>query len=89
MTRSYRPVRATPGQAGQAARAGSDGFQRKFDAGIMPMKEVMTRYTTVVHAPTGSVRETARRLGVDRSQIAGRLDEELLAQLVAEGEGEK
>ena len=80
MSRCYRPAYGSA----PAPRAASDDFHRKFDAGELTVDEIVGRYATVIHAQTGSHRETARRLGIGRQQVAGKLDQELLARLLAE-----
>ena len=84
MSGRYRPAQASAAPATAAAAGqGSDDFQRRFDAGALSAEEVLRRYVTVVHAQTGSQRETARRLGIDRAQIAAKIDAPLLARLLA------
>ncbi len=43
---------------------------------------MLARYMNVVRAKTGSVREAARRLKVDRRALAARLDPELVERLM-------
>jgi hypothetical protein len=44
---------------------------------------------TLVHAQTGSYRETAKRTGLTRRTLAEKIDHALLATLIKEGAGKK
>ena len=79
MSRAYKPAEElTPAQADAE-------FFRKFTEGSLPLAEVVSRYATIVHAQTGTLRETARRLGVDRQHVAEKIDQELLTRLTRRG----
>jgi DNA-binding NtrC family response regulator len=60
-----------------------DRFARDFREGLLTAAQVMAYYTTVVRSKSGSVRETARRLELDRRIVTENIDDALLAQLIA------
>ena len=86
MCQVYRPDRK-----GKAPYTDPE-LHRKLDAGELTAEEVLRYYLTRVHAQTGSLRETARRSGLDRRTVMRKIDQELLARLKLEergGEGEE
>src|SRR6185437_12968194 len=72
--RSYRPI--------ELAREEDEDIARLINEGQLPAEDVLARYVNVVKAKSGSVREAARRLGIDRRAVSARLDPELLERLV-------
>ena len=76
--RDYRPAGQASAEIGARARLGA-----AVAAGRMSFDEVFDAYCTLVYAQTGSFKEAARRLGIDRRTVKARLDEKLLAELNA------
>jgi DNA-binding NtrC family response regulator len=71
----YRPRRAAA--AGDPRRAFADAVVR----GALDADQLLRRYVTLVYAETGSVSETARRLGLDRTTARLKVDRAWLAAL--------
>ena len=76
---SYRPLDL-------AGELGED-IAHDVNEGNVSEEELLARYTNKVHAKTGSVRETARRLGIDRRTVAARVDHALAAKLARRRSG--
>ncbi len=71
----YRPAARIPAENPRQALA------EEILSSRLSAEEVLTRYCTLVYAETGSYRESARRIGLDRRTVKARVDEELLAKL--------
>jgi len=56
-------------------------------AGRLSAEELLRRYVTIVYSRTGSYEETARRLGLDRRTVKGKVDAGLLGRLRSGGGG--
>jgi transcriptional regulator with AAA-type ATPase domain len=76
--RGYRPAAAAPNEPGVRERIGA-----AVAAGRMTFDEVFDAYCTLVYAQTGSFKEAARRMGIDRRTVKARLNAKLLAELNA------
>jgi DNA-binding NtrC family response regulator len=83
MSNAYRPL------GKQAVKRTDEEFYRKFEEGRLTADEILRRYVTLVHAQTGSYRETAKRTGLTRRTLAEKIDHALLATLIKEGAGKK
>ncbi len=68
------PVVADDGSALQSS-------QRQFAEARLSLDELQSRYCTIAYWKTGSFEKAARRLGIDRRTVSGRLDREFLAKL--------
>ena len=58
-----------------------DNLAVAFLSGSLTADELLRRYCTLVYARTGNYHETARRLGLDRRTVKGKIDQPLLEQL--------
>ena len=67
----YQPAATAP--ADPAA-----GLAAALRAGTLTADQLLTRYCSLVFAQTGSYQETARRLGLDRRTVKGKVDPELV-----------
>ena len=52
-----------------------------FRDGRLSAEAMLSRYCTVVYSRTRSYEETARRLGIDRRTVKGKIDRTLLDRL--------
>jgi DNA-binding NtrC family response regulator len=75
----YRPRRLPP--TADPRRAFADAVVR----GTLDADQLLRRYVTLVYAETGSVSETARRLGLDRTTARLKVDRAWLATLRGTG----
>jgi DNA-binding NtrC family response regulator len=73
MRGTYTPARAGAGD-------GCDPL-RDVRALTLSLSDLVRRYTTAVYAETGNISETARRLGVERQAVRGKIDRELLERM--------
>jgi transcriptional regulator with AAA-type ATPase domain len=76
--RNYRPT-------GAGSENPIEEFARDAGAGRLTADALLRRYVTLVYSQTGSYEETARRLGMDRRTVKGKLDAALLLRLKASG----
>jgi DNA-binding NtrC family response regulator len=72
--KNYRPSRP-------AAAGAIDELAREFRNGSLTAGQLLARYCTMVYKQCGSYEETARRLGIDRRTVKGKVDFDLLARL--------
>jgi transcriptional regulator with GAF, ATPase, and Fis domain len=63
----YHPVQ-------MPARGAHEELTREVRAGSLTTEELLRRYTSLVHAQTDNIEETARRLDLDRRTVKGRID---------------
>lgn len=64
---SYTPPTAPP-------RNAAESFLQAMAEGELTAEQLLRRYCTMVYARTGSLQETARRLGIDRRTVKSKLD---------------
>lgn len=63
----YHPVQ-------MPARGAHEELTREVHAGSLTAEELLRRYTSLVHAQTSNIEETARRLDLDRRTVKARID---------------
>ena len=71
---AYHPRRRAP-------RTAEAELAAPFLKGTLSADELLRRHCTLVFARTGSYKETARRVGLDRRTVKDRVDAALLARL--------
>jgi len=64
---SYHPMDQKPASS-------EDDLQRRFEAGEITADELLSRYAATVYRLTGSYKEAARRMGVDRRTVKARVE---------------
>jgi len=72
--RNYRP-------SGPGTQDPVEEFAGEARAGRLTAGELLSRYVTIVYSRTGSFEETARRLGLDRRTVKGKVNQDLLQRL--------
>jgi DNA-binding NtrC family response regulator len=77
------PPRATSGATRATHDAEHAAFLRALREGRVTVAQLLAYYANLVQAQTGSVRETAKRLGIDRRTVKQYVDEAQLAPPVA------
>jgi transcriptional regulator with AAA-type ATPase domain len=76
--RDYRPAQAT------VASTALEHCVDEFRGGSLTADELLSRYSTLLYARTGSYEETGRRLQMDRRTVKSKVDLQLLMRLRSE-----
>lgn len=76
--REYRPIQLS-------ALDIHEELARDIGAGTLTAEDLLRRYTCLVHAQTGNIEETARRLDLDRRTVKARVDPSLVQQFRGRG----
>lgn len=97
----YHPQCVAPGSPapgspapGSDSAAGARGgphqrLARHIREGALTAEELLRHYCTIVYARTGSYEAAARKLEIDRRTVKAKIDDDLLAELTDDGEGER